>query len=130
MAQTGLVVSRGERHAFLSEALAASLRDTLPSAQRRSLHTRIGALLRARARGAPKRNQKQPIDVTETWSDSRRRERRVAAAERELWAAVLHFAEAERPRHDRASELDSWDCVDELVAEEDYSQEWGEAASR
>ena len=34
------------------------------------------------------------------------------------------------PRHDRASELDSWDCVDELVAEEDYSQEWGEAASR
>ena len=35
-----------------------------------------------------------------------------------------------RPRHDRASELDSWDCVDELVAEEDYSQEWGEAASR
>ena len=33
-------------------------------------------------------------------------------------------------RHDRASELDSWDCVDELVAEEDYSQEWGEAASR
>ena len=35
-----------------------------------------------------------------------------------------------RARHDRASELDSWDCVDELVAEEDYSQEWGEAASR
>ena len=35
-----------------------------------------------------------------------------------------------RGRHDRASELDSWDCVDELVAEEDYSQEWGEAASR
>ena len=36
------------------------------------------------------------------------------------------------PRHDRHrdSELDSWDCVDELVAEEDYSQEWGEAASR
>ncbi len=34
------------------------------------------------------------------------------------------------PRHDRASEFDSWDCVDELVAEEDYSQEWGEAASR
>ena len=35
-------------------------------------------------------------------------------------------------RHDRHrdSELDSWDCVDELVAEEDYSQEWGEAASR
>ena len=32
--------------------------------------------------------------------------------------------------HDRASELDSWDCVDELVAEEDYSQEWGETASR
>ena len=36
----------------------------------------------------------------------------------------------DQPRHDRASELDSWDCVDELVAEEDYSQEWGEAASR
>ena len=37
-----------------------------------------------------------------------------------------------QPRHDRHrdSELDSWDCVDELVAEEDYSQEWGEAASR
>ena len=34
------------------------------------------------------------------------------------------------PRHDRASELDSWDCLDELVAEEDYSQEWGEAAPR
>ncbi len=32
--------------------------------------------------------------------------------------------------HDRASELDSWDCVDELVAEEDYSQEWGEAVAR
>ena len=37
---------------------------------------------------------------------------------------------AKWPRHDRASEFDSWDCVDELVAEEDYSQEWGEAASR
>ncbi len=34
------------------------------------------------------------------------------------------------PRHDRASELDSWDCVDELMAEEDYSQEWGEAVAR
>ncbi len=97
LGHTGLVVPRGERWAFLSEALAASLRDTLPAQQRRSLHTRIGALLRARARGAPKRNQKRPIDVTETWSDSRRRERRVAAAEKELWAAVLHFAEAERP---------------------------------
>ena len=35
-----------------------------------------------------------------------------------------------KSRHDRASELDSWDCLDELVAEEDYSQEWGEAAPR
>jgi hypothetical protein len=34
------------------------------------------------------------------------------------------------PWHDRASEIDSWDCVDELVAEEDYSQEWGEAVAR
>ena len=43
---------------------------------------------------------------------------------------VLSTAQTNAPRHDRASELDSWDCVDELVAEEDYSQEWGEAASR
>ena len=29
-----------------------------------------------------------------------------------------------RPRHDRASEvLDEWDCVDELVDEESWSQE-------
>ena len=34
------------------------------------------------------------------------------------------------PRHDCASELDSWDCVDELMAEEDYRQEWGEAVAR
>ncbi len=34
------------------------------------------------------------------------------------------------PRHDRASEFDSWDCVDELVDAEDFSQEWGEAAAR
>ena len=26
------------------------------------------------------------------------------------------------PRHDRASELDEWDCVDELVDEEDWGQ--------
>ena len=27
-------------------------------------------------------------------------------------------------QHDRASEPDAWDCVDELVDEEAYSQEW------
>ena len=48
------------------------------------------------------------------------------ALERRSWRELR----AEPTRHDRASELDSWDCVDELVAEEDYSQEWGEAASR
>ncbi len=37
---------------------------------------------------------------------------------------------ARLPRHDRASEFDSWDCVDELVDAEDFSQEWGEAAAR
>ena len=28
-----------------------------------------------------------------------------------------------RPRHNRTSELDEWDCVDELVDEEAWSQE-------
>ena len=41
---------------------------------------------------------------------------------------VASWLSHDEPRHDRASELDSWGCVDELVAEEDYSQEWGEAA--
>ena len=44
-------------------------------------------------------------------------------------AALLHRA-PDSSRHDRASEFDSWDCVDELVDAEDFSQEWGEAAAR
>ena len=46
------------------------------------------------------------------------------------WLRKTTARSGAKPRHDRASEFDSWDCVDELVAEEDYSQEWGEAASR
>ena len=49
-----------------------------------------------------------------------------------LWVAHIEQDSGVRalPRHDRASEFDSWDCVDELVDAEDFSQEWGEAAAR
>ena len=56
-----------------------------------------------------------------TWSSAVARNRRAAPA-----TIMVDPA----PRHDRASEFDSWDCVDELVDAEDFSQEWGEAAAR
>ena len=73
------------------------------------------------------------VEVTNPRDVRRRREgdviRRPAVEPREAVDA-LGAGLGVRPRHDRASELDSWDCVDELMAEEDYSQEWGEAVAR
>ncbi|MCB9539387.1 MAG: AAA family ATPase [Myxococcales bacterium] len=100
---TGLVRPRPERWGFVSAQIAAHYAATLPEAERRDLHARLGALLRAMTRleaGADR--PRTHLDVTETWSENRRRDHRQRVEQERLWAAVRHFAQA--GRHAAAAE--------------------------
>ncbi|MCA9540071.1 MAG: AAA family ATPase [Myxococcales bacterium] len=100
---TGLVVPEGDRFSFLSGDIAAHYAGTLPDKEREALHARIATLLRASARAEAAEEPTQPyLDVTETWSESRRRDRRIHDELDMLWAASRHFAEA--GRHAAAAE--------------------------
>lgn len=97
LCDTGLVVRRGDRYAFLSAELAAHAASTLDDEARASIDARAGALLRAAVRSARRDNDRRPhLDVTETWSETRRREGRLRDTLAQLWAATGHFARAGR----------------------------------
>lgn len=99
MRSTGLVEPRGPAsdglYAFISSEIAAEFRDELPDKTRKSLHARAAAFLRASA--TPSTSTEAPrfgLDVTETWSESRRRDRRQVEQSERLWMAARQFAHA------------------------------------
>lgn len=102
MAATGLVEPEGSPseglHAFLSAELPARFAAELPERTRESLHARVASLLRAasRATAGADEGRRPFLDVTETWSETRRRDRRVREEQDTLWAAARHFARARR----------------------------------
>lgn len=99
LCQTGLVAPEGDRFAFVSAEVAAHFGDTLPPDQRAALHVRVATLLRAMARamaGGPADGPRPYLDVTETWSETRRRDRRVREELEILAAAAAHFGAAGR----------------------------------
>ena len=94
--QTGLVYAEGDGWAFVSEEVSAHYAGTLPEEARAKLHLRVARELRERAREkaaehAPLRTH---LDVTETWSETQRRDRRLREEQEMLWAAARHFADA------------------------------------
>ena len=100
---TGLVAPEGARWAFLSDELAARLADALPADERATLHGRIASLLRAGVRTHdPEAGPRPFLDVTDTWSETQRRERQERDELDTLAAAAAHFAGA--GRHARAAE--------------------------
>lgn len=94
---TGLVAPEGDRWGFLSAELAAIQADGLPAEERASLHGRIASLLRAAVQRSRPDDAPRPfLDVTETWSENRRRESVVRDELDTLAAAAAHFAGAGR----------------------------------
>lgn len=97
LCDTGWVGARGDRYRFLSAELAATAAQNLDPEARASVSVRAATLLRASGRGAEQRQERRPpLDVTETWSESRRREGRLRDTLAQLWSAARHFAVAER----------------------------------
>ena len=102
LVRTGLVEPEGPPQEdvcrFISGELAACFADELPDEARRSLHARIAALLRAEIEALGDEDPIEPhmlIDVTETWSETRRRDRQMRQSFDKLWAAARHFARAD-----------------------------------
>ena len=94
--QTGLIFAEGDGWAFVSDEVAAHYAATLPEDARAALHLRVAKEQRSRAREkaaehAPLRTH---LDVTETWSETQRRDRRLREEQEMLWAAARHFADA------------------------------------
>ena len=83
---------------FVSPEIARVLVDELSDAARSSLQVRIASLLRAGTRAIPgvEEPRRPGLDVTETWSESRRRDRRNREELDRLSAATRHFARADR----------------------------------
>jgi len=97
LCDTGLVGPRGDRFAFLSAELAAHASAAIDDEARVSIHARAGALLRAASRTTRRDRERRPhLDVTETWSETRRREGRLRDTLGQLWSAARHFAAAGR----------------------------------
>jgi hypothetical protein len=105
---TGLVEPEGSTaeglYAFLSADLPFHFADELSEQARESLHARVAMLLRASGRrGTGVEEPRRPfLDVTETWSETKRRDRRIREEQESLWAASKHFARARR--HTAAAE--------------------------
>lgn len=102
---TGLVFQEAERWVFVSPEIAAHYAETLPEAERATLHVRVASLQRAMARtmaGGPQDGPRPFLDVTETWSETRRRDRVVKEELEILAAAAAHFGAA--GRHAQAAE--------------------------
>lgn len=97
MQATGLILPEGDgAFIFISDEVQAALVDAMDQASRISLHGQIGALLRGEISTArPSAELIRPgLDVTETWSETRRRDRRLREEFEGLWAATNHFAAA------------------------------------
>ena len=94
--QTGLIFAEGDGWAFVSEEIATHYAAALAPADRRALHLRVAQVLRAGAadRGGAHEPLRTHLDVTETWSETQRRDRRLREEQETLWAAARHFADA------------------------------------
>ncbi len=104
LVQTGLVRPEPEGWAFVSVHVGAHYAETLPATERQVLDARLGALLRALAHAEDDEadRPRSHLDVTETWSENRRRDHDQRVEQERLWAAVRHFAQA--GRHAAAAE--------------------------
>lgn len=92
VAATGMIFPLGDRWRFVSATLADGEALSLPAERRADLHRRVAHAMRAEAQDGP--SPRQVLDVTETWSELRRRGHRVEAALDLLWRAAWHFAMA------------------------------------
>jgi hypothetical protein len=100
---TGLVQPEGPpsdgAFVFVTPELGRQVADTLADDARRSLHVRIATLLRTSTPSqAAEDTRPISLDVTETWSEARRRERRAREDHDRLGHAARHFALARRPQ--------------------------------
>ncbi len=101
--QTGLLEQDGPvadgQLVFVSREIAAFLEAQLPETARATLHAEVAAALRARSRPASTSDEpwRPGLDVTETWSESRRRDRRLVEELDCLRAAARHYSSARRP---------------------------------
>ncbi len=95
---TGLVAESGDGWSFISSELVRQLVRTLDPEERRDLAVRIGTVMRsiARADESIRENALQVPDVTDTWTDTRQRDRRIRRRIEMLWSASRHFADAGR----------------------------------
>jgi hypothetical protein len=100
---TGLVQPEGPAaegvFAFITPELGRQLADLHPDDARRALHVRVATQLRGSTPARTLDEQRTlTVDVTETWSEARRRERRVDEENARLGLAARHFARAARPQ--------------------------------
>ncbi|MBV70615.1 MAG: hypothetical protein CMH52_04625 [Myxococcales bacterium] len=104
LTRTGLIRPEADGWAFLSEELAGQWTDLMDPNDRDELHVRIATILRldARMTGPLGDGQVAGVDVTETWSESRYRDRTRRATTESLWATAGHFSAA--GRHGDAAE--------------------------
>ncbi len=98
---TGLVEPVGvdaQRFAFLSAELARQVAEGLPEAMCASVQVRLARFLRAGTRALPglEEPRRPGLDVTETWSESRRRDHRTREELDRLAAAARLFTRARR----------------------------------
>lgn len=105
--ETGLVEPAGidgQRFAFLGAEWARQLAEGLPEAMRTSVQVRLALYLRAGTRALPgsEEARRPGLDVTETWSESRRRDHRTREELDRLATAARLFTRAQR--HAEAAE--------------------------
>lgn len=88
----------GQQFAFLTPELARQLAERLPDPLRQTMQVRMASLLRAGTRSLPGQDEpRRPgLDVTETWSESRRREHRTREELDRLARCARLFAGAQR----------------------------------
>ncbi|MFN3199053.1 MAG: AAA family ATPase [Bradymonadia bacterium] len=103
MQATGLVMPEGPLNdghfSFISGEVLATLLAELSAESRQGLHGELGTLLRADGASArtPEALVRPGLDVTETWSETRRKDRHLRAGFEHLWSASVHFAQGKQP---------------------------------
>jgi hypothetical protein len=99
--QTGFIALQGRRWRFLSPSLVAAELEALPPQHRARLHLRLGEVVLGELEPEVRDQRRAVPDVTETWSESRRRARRNRDRRGLHWLAAWHFAHG--GAHDRAA---------------------------
>lgn len=95
LVQTGRLAFEGaDRWRFFSPALCAAEVACLEPDRLRGLHVRVAEALEAAAREGLEQPVRMHLDVTENWSDDRRRDRLLRTQLDMLWDAAWHFARA------------------------------------